>query len=72
MEDIDIVKDNTFEFPDFNCRIEMIGPVWQFWECHYCGNATGSRPVQYKKCNSISFEWIRIRGWARCYIRKDS
>jgi hypothetical protein len=49
-----------FVFPGINGRIERLGDVWQFWECHGCGNATFSKPFQCEKCYGISFEFIRL------------
>lgn len=63
--DRDGVDYDGFIFPGFNGRIEKIGPVWMFWECPACGNATASLPDQCEKCSGISFEWIKIRGQAR-------
>ena len=66
LPDLDFLKaldeDDNFVFPGFNSEILNIGMVWQFWECHACGNATASKPEKCKKCNSISFEFRRI--WA--------
>jgi len=34
------------------------------YECHHCSNDTGEKPEQCKKCNSISFEFIKERNLA--------
>ena len=49
-----------FKFPGINGRLELLGDVWQFWECFGCGNATFSKPHKCEKCNGVSFEFIRL------------
>ena len=61
-EDTRLIDDKRFEFTGINGRIELLGDVWQFYECHGCGNATFSEPHKCQKCNGISFEFIRL--WA--------
>ncbi len=52
-----------FKFSGINGRIELLGDVWQFWECPGCGNATFSKPRKCEKCNGRSFEFIRLWAW---------
>ena len=61
-EDTRLFNPEKFEFTGINGRIEALGDVWQFWECHGCGNATFSKPVKCEKCNGISFQWLRLFG----------
>jgi len=45
-----------FVFTGFNRFILFIGLADEWYDCHYCGNATFHKPDKCEKCNARSFE----------------